>query len=648
MTFPQKTDQSVANCLRLKNERKKLGELRCTLATIRHLPRTTQLFGKLAIFTSRHQAGIRRLALIVVVSTVPGCSWISETDSTTERISGQTDEVTVSTEQDHSVLPLKARKRIWDIEHFAFVLEQKSFPSLKATLATGDRQKFLAYFSENFSAQIPHAKDDRSNSIGEVSFQSISLDRKNSVTVDRDGFVEQLFAFRSLVVEPSEQCSISIGNVRLHPESPNSLEGVWNAQWLVRLSNQGESRRAEVELILNVQIDQMSEDIPARRKWITHASIDKVNIRKSPALLMTDVTTESGIDSAGMHDNWQRTDSSPIHYNTGGVYVSDYNQDGRLDLLIDDVKTGLTLYRATTEGKFVDATSESGLNAANATPLQWTLSCWGDWDGDGDDDLISEDRLYENLGNGTFRDVTQSSNLLLTPASAYSIADYDLDGRLDIYVSHSQPYLPGQQAKEHTPWIDGGLGIDNVLWRNLGDWQFEDVTSATGAGGQGSSTFAAVWLHVNHDRYPDLLATNEFGRNSLLVSQGDGTFRDTTIDPVFGGFSMGATSADFDNDGLCDLYVANMYSKAGNRIMSNVDRKDYPPELYDRVVAATIGSRLYRNTGDGQFIPIEVPRVMSSSGWAYGTTFADFNGDGWQDAYATAGFLSLRRGDPDG
>ena len=111
---------------------------------------------------------------------------------------------------------------------------------------------------------------------------------------------------------------------------------------------------------------------------------------------------------------------------------------------------------------------------------------------------------------------------------------------------------------------------------------------------------------------------------------------------------MGATSADFDNDGLCDLYVANMYSKAGNRIMSNVDRKDYPPELYDRVVAATIGSRLYRNSGDGQFIPVEVPRVMSSSGWAYGTTFADLNGDGWQDAYATAGFLSLRRGDPDG
>ena len=208
------------------------------------------------------------------------------------------------------MLPLKARKRIWDIEHFAFVLEQKSFPALKSTLAIGDRQKFLAYFSENFSAQIPHAKDERSNSIGEVSFLSLSLDRKNSVTVDRDRFAEQLFAFRSLVVEPPEQCSGSIGNVRLRPESPNSLEGGWNAQWVVRLSNQGKSRRAEVELILNVQIDQMSEDIPARRKWITHGSIDKVDIRKSPNPLMTDVTTESGIDSSGMHDNWQPTASS--------------------------------------------------------------------------------------------------------------------------------------------------------------------------------------------------------------------------------------------------------------------------------------------------------------------------------------------------
>jgi hypothetical protein len=281
MTFPPKTTQSVANGLRRKNARKTLGQLHCTLATIRCLPLSTQLFRKLAIPASRRQAGIRCLALIVVVSTVPGCSWVSETDSTTESISGQAGEVTVSTEQDHSVLPLKARKRIWDIEHFAFVLEQKSFPALKSTLAIGDRQKFLAYFSENFSAQIPHAKDERSNSIGEVSFLSLSLDRKNSVTVDRDRFAEQLFAFRSLVVEPPEQCSVSIGNVRLRPESPNSLEGAWNAQWLVRLSNQGKSRRAEVELILNVQIDQMSEDIPARRKWITHGSIDKVDIRKS-------------------------------------------------------------------------------------------------------------------------------------------------------------------------------------------------------------------------------------------------------------------------------------------------------------------------------------------------------------------------------
>ena len=218
MTFPPKTTQSVANGLRRKNARKTLGQLHCTLATIRCLPLSTQLFRKLAIPASRRQAGIRCLALIVVVSTVPGCSWVSETDSTTESISGQAGEVTVSTEQDHSVLPLKARKRIWDIEHFAFVLEQKSFPALKSTLAIGDRQKFLAYFSENFSAQIPHAKDERSNSIGEVSFLSLSLDRKNSVTVDRDRFAEQLFAFRSLVVEPPEQCSVSIGNVRLRPE----------------------------------------------------------------------------------------------------------------------------------------------------------------------------------------------------------------------------------------------------------------------------------------------------------------------------------------------------------------------------------------------------------------------------------------------
>jgi hypothetical protein len=127
-----------------------------------------------------------------------------------------------------------------------------------------------------------------------------------------------------------------------------------------------------------------------------------------------------------------------------------------------------------------------------------------------------------------------------------------------------------------------------------------------------------------------------------------GKFVEKVIDPVFGGFSMGVTAGDFNNDGHTDIYVANMYSKAGNRIVSNVDRSIYPAALFRKVREATTGNKLYLSKGDGTFTVLSSEKIVADVGWAYGPGFVDLNGDGWLDIYSTAGFRSIERGKPDG
>ena len=141
---------------------------------------------------------------------------------------------------------------------------------------------------------------------------------------------------------------------------------------------------------------------------------------------------------------------------------------------------------------------------------------------------------------------------------------------------------------------------------------------------------------------------NEFGRNSLLINTGSGTFRNTRIDPVFGGWSMGVIAGDYDNDGISDVFISNMYSKAGNRVISNVDEDRYPEYLHRIIHDGTLGNKLYKGRGDGTYETVEHDPVFAQIGWTYGSSFTDYDGDGNLDLYATAGFKSEKKGKPDG
>jgi hypothetical protein len=215
---------------------------------------------------------------------------------------------------------------------------------------------------------------------------------------------------------------------------------------------------------------------------------------------------------------------------------------------------------------------------------------------------------------------------------------------VDVYVSNVAP--PPRRAVSRTSWIDDSSGVPNQLFRNLGNFQFADVTEQAGAAAGRRSTFTSVWLDADSDDWPDLYVINELGNNVLLHNERNGTFTERHIGPEHDGFAMGVAAGDVDGDGSFDLYIGNMYSKAGHRIIANIPPDEYPPELIDRMKSFVSGNLLLVNRTGTAFEPTS-PSV-AGVGWAYGTGMVDLDGDGRLDLYGTAGFASFSRKEPDG
>src|SRR5262249_21133432 len=152
-----------------------------------------------------------------------------------------------------------------------------------------------------------------------------------------------------------------------------------------------------------------------------------------------EVAAERGIDSGRFHDNWMTKAVKDLVPSSGGVYVCDFDRDGILDLFITDANL-YALYKGLPDGKFRDVTEEVGLPRKPATAVSMAIAAaFVDLDGDGWEDLVLGDgRLYRNQGGKRFEEVTQLSNLRF-PADAGGIvaADFDRDGRVDLYVTRT-------------------------------------------------------------------------------------------------------------------------------------------------------------------------------------------------------------------
>jgi hypothetical protein len=553
------------------------------------------------------------------------------------------------TNHQSSELPLDKEQRefLFQIEHHGLVLGKHGFSRWSKALSQADASALRRLLAADFVGKILHEPREVRvvNDFAAITRQQDAGHPFDQV--DSNQFVNRFMDYRKLFGKPPK---VQLSLMALNPLKREKLDGLWEGTALLRMWGESTSGGpAEVILRVQYRVSRPTEANLADSGWLHDCAILQSQTAQSSRFLMREATAKHGINTDPLHDNWTFKNKYGI---TGGIYLCDFNRDGYLDLLITDVRR-YALYQGTPSGKFVDVTQQVGLPTRpdHFSPLA-TLGAFVDLDGDGWEDLILGGRVYRNDSGQRFLDVTDQTNLRLPEdASGIAIADFDHDGQVDLYVTRIG------KAKGDS-WLVGKTADakNNQLWRNLGQWRFEEVALQRGAAAANRSTFTAAWLDANNDGWPDLYVINEFGNGVLLINQGDGSFKEKELEGPGDFGSMGIACGDFDNDGRIDIYVANMYSKAGNRVIGNVKPGTYPDTVISKIRQFVAGSQLYHNrsgTDDKHpssltFEAVGKAMQVSDVGWSHGAVMVDLDNDGWLDLFSTAGYMSLSRDEPDG
>jgi tetratricopeptide (TPR) repeat protein/peroxiredoxin len=340
-------------------------------------------------------------------------------------------------------------------------------------------------------------------------------------------------------------------------------------------------------------------------------------------------------------------------YGHNGVSVGDIDGDGFDDLYVCQ-PGGLPnrLYRNRGDGTFEDITEASGVGVIENTACALLV----DVDNDGRQDLIvvraTGPMLFLNEGGGKFRqkaNAFQFSNLPQGTFTGAAVADYDRDGWLDIYFCLYVYYHGTEQYKYPSPYYDAENGPPNFMMRNNRDGTFRDVTAETGLNRNNTRySFCCGWGDFNRDGWPDLYVVNDFGRKNLYRNNGNGTFTDIAaeagVEDV--GAGMSVCWFDYDNDGAEDLYVADMWTAAGERISSqDIFKKGAPEETRALYRKHAMGNSLFRNAsrnGDANFAFEDATRAagVGIGRWAWSSDAWDFDHDGFPDLYVVNGMVS--------
>jgi len=343
-------------------------------------------------------------------------------------------------------------------------------------------------------------------------------------------------------------------------------------------------------------------------------------------------------------------------YGHNGVSLGDIDGDGYDDLYVCQ-PGGLPnrLYRNRGDGTFEDITEVSGVGVIDNT----ACALFVDVDNDGRQDLIvvraTGPLLFLNEGNGKFRQKADAFQFANPPQGTFTgaaVADYNRDGWLDIYFCLYVFYQGTGQYKYPTPYYDANNGPPNFMMRNNRDGTFRDVTAETGLNQNNTRySFCCGWADFNGDGWPDLYVVNDFGRKNLYRNNGNGTFTDiasqAAVEDVGAGMSI--CWFDYDNNGAEDLYVADMWIAAGERVsMQDIFQKTASKETRALYRKHAMGNSLFRNTPrKGEKAAFEDTTHAAGVGigrWAWSSDAWDFDHDGFLDLYVTNGMVSGPRG----
>jgi hypothetical protein len=356
--------------------------------------------------------------------------------------------------------------------------------------------------------------------------------------------------------------------------------------------------------------------------------------------LCTNVATQRGLAFQGTYGTTPSAidaTAAMMFRNLGnGAAVADVFGDGSLDvLLLGQPGHPNRLFRnqLATTGRpdFVDVTAAAGLADDGGS----RTAAFADLDGDGRLDLIvmndwdgatvgHPSKLYRNEGDGTFADVTPDSGFAPVGylVGGLSLADYNHDGRLDIFVTYWTMELAGDPALDAMV-VKGDFPGENRLYENLGGMHFRDVTYDVHLGQTTADSFSTVFADFTGDGWPDLYVAVDH-RADQFYENLRGTFRLASDEHGIGhvGNDMGLAVTDLENDGMLDLYSTNITDPnvefgtgAGNTLL------------------------LGRRGADGEVTYVDDAKAAGviDTGWGWGTAFVDLDLDGHLDLYAVQG-----------
>jgi hypothetical protein len=383
----------------------------------------------------------------------------------------------------------------------------------------------------------------------------------------------------------------------------------------------------------------------ARPRWLRANSLQQnASAAKEPpagsgdlGVSFRNVARESGLNAktifGGEHKNKYLLETTGC-----GVAFYDYDNDGWLDIFLvngtrlEGFPAGSEptshLFRNNRDGTFTDVTTKAGVAHSG-----WGQGvCVGDYDNDGWDDLFvtyfGQNVMYHNNGDGTFTDVSQKAGVAgkgTRWSTGCAFVDYDRDGKLDLFVANYIALdLATAPVPESGPCLYksvmvacGPPGMENgknILYHNNGDGTFSDVSEAAGIlGANGTYGLGVLTADLDNDGWPDIYVANDSTASALYQNKKNGKFQDIAIEagcalspdgkPQAG---MGISAADYDLDGNLDLVKTNF---AG----------DTPS--------------LYHNQGGANFEDATFTAGLGAHtqylGWGCG--FFDMDNDGWAD-----------------
>lgn len=382
-----------------------------------------------------------------------------------------------------------------------------------------------------------------------------------------------------------------------------------------------------------------------------------------------DRVVESGITFRQVPVDDGARDYKAVHYDHGtAIAAADVDGDGRPDLFFANQRGGNQLWRNVGGGRFEDITALAGVAVAGRVSVG---ASFADIDNDGRPDLLVTTvrqglALFHNEGGGRFRDITGEAGLGAGKPGHGSGAvffDYDRDGKLDLFVCNVGVYTRNEKGRagEYVGRSDAFQGWQfpersetSPLFHNQGGGRFENASEATGLvhrAWSGDATFC----DLDADGFPELYVLSMSGEDRYYVNREGRRFQDRTAAffPKTPWGSMGVKFFDQNRDGWMDLMITDMHSdmttaqiNAGDTNLTVAFDKtksdawcaaEWKPELFRRATNSVFGNAFFQNQGSGHAFAEVSATVGTETYWPWGITVADFNADGDEDVFVTAG-----------